>query len=114
MSESVQWALLAPVIMLAFLGTLQAGLMLHGRNVAVHAAAAAAEAESAYAASPGAGTAAAAEVARAGGLDDVVVRVSRSPTQVTVEVTGRPPVLLVDLVVAHITEQASAPLERIP
>lgn len=113
MSESVQWALLMPATMLAFLGALQAGLLMHGRNVAVHAAAAATEAESAYAASPGAGSVVAAEVARAGGLGGVVVRVSRSPTEVTVEVSGRRPVL-VDLGVAHVTERASAPLERVP
>ena len=42
-SESTQWALLIPALMLVVLGTIQAGVWLHGRNVAAQAASAAAE-----------------------------------------------------------------------
>jgi hypothetical protein len=50
-------------------------------------------------------------VATAGGLDDVTVETHRSGTQVQVVVSGRAPLML-DLGLARIIEQASAPLER--
>lgn len=110
-SESVQWAVLTPVVMLMFLGIIQVGVWYHGHNVAGHAAAAAARAESLRGAAAGSGSAAAAAIVANGGLDDLEVRVDRGPTTVDVVVTGRAP-LVFDLGLAGIRRAASAPLER--
>lgn len=110
-SESVQWAMLTPVILLLFLGAIQVGMLWHGRNTALQAAAAAAEAESVYRATPGVGQRAAESIAAAGGLTGVSVAVARGPQQVDVVVTGAIPVI-VDLGMGHVTHHASAPLER--
>lgn len=110
-SESVQWAMLTPVVMLLLLGAIQIGLWWHGRNTALHAAAAAAEAESAYRSAPGSGQRAAETVAAAGGLEGVTVAVSRGAEHVDVIVSGTVPLLL-DLGMAEISQQASAPRER--
>jgi len=50
-------------------------------------------------------------LASAGGLDDVTVEAHRGGTQIQVIVSGRAPLML-DLGLARITEQATAPLER--
>lgn len=110
-SESVQWAMLAPLLLVVLLGAIQVGLTWHARNVAVNAAAAAAEAEAAYGARPGDGRAAALAIVRAGGLQAADVHVSSDPTTVRVRVTGRAPVL-VDLGLATVDESAVSPRER--
>ncbi|GAB3708262.1 TadE family protein [Mariniluteicoccus flavus] len=111
-SESVQWALLAPVMLAVLFGAIQVGLMWHGRNVAVNAAAAAVEAESAYGSRPGDAQRAAATIAHAGGLLDHRVEVSGDATAVRARVVGRIPVL-VDLGLGQVDEIASAPRERL-
>lgn len=111
LSESVQWAMLTPVLLFTLLGGLQVGLWWHGRNTVLHAAAAAAEAESALGAGRGAGSEAAASIARSGGLGGVEVSVRRTAVSIEVEVTGRIP-LLVDLGMGRVTERASSPLEH--
>ncbi|OYO00799.1 TadE/TadG family type IV pilus assembly protein [Enemella evansiae] len=111
LSESVQWAMLTPVLLLTLLGGIQAGLWWHGRNTVLHAAAAAAEAESALGSGQGAGSSAAASIAAAGGLTGVEVSVRRGAATVDVEVTGRIP-LLVDLGMSRVTERASSPVEH--
>ncbi|NNG20536.1 hypothetical protein HJ590_13360 [Naumannella sp. ID2617S] len=111
LSESVQWAVITPVLLLTLLGGLQAGLWWHGRNTVLQAAAAAAEAESALGAGHGAGHSAATAVANAGGLSEVSVTVRRGAGRVDVDVSGRVP-LLVDLGMSAVTERASAPLEH--
>jgi Flp pilus assembly protein TadG len=111
-SESVQYALIWPVLMLATLGIIQAGIWLHGRNVALRAATAAADtARGSY------GTTAEAEeiaigIARSGGLQHVGVSVSRSPTAVMVTVRAQA-VLMLDLGLGSLSETASAPVERV-
>ena len=111
LSESTQWAVLFSLLMLVTLGIIQAGIVLHGRNVAQRAATAAVDiARGSY------GTVAEAEelandIARSGGLEAVSVRVTRGAARATAVVTGQAPSML-DLGIGRIHESASAPLER--
>ena len=112
LSESVQWAILWPFVMLLTLGIIQAGIFLHGRNVAQRAATAAVDAaRGSY------GTAADAQhlgeaIASSGGLEDVSVRVQRTATTASADVSGNAPMIF-DLGLGRITETAAAPLERV-
>jgi Flp pilus assembly protein TadG len=112
LSESVQWAVLWPLLMLLTLGIIQAGIFLHGRNVAQRAATAAADvARGSY------GSAADAEhlgesIASSGGLKSISVRVQRTGTSVTADVSAYPPMIF-DLDLGRIDETAVAPLERV-
>jgi Flp pilus assembly protein TadG len=112
LSESVQWAVLWPLLMLLTLGIIQAGIFLHGRNVAQRAATAAVDvARGSF------GSAADAEhlgesIASSGGLKSVSVRVQRTGTTVTADVTAYPPMIF-DLDLGRINETAVAPLERV-
>jgi len=111
LSDSVQWTVLTPVLLLAVLGTIQAGILMHGHNVAENAAQAAAQAESAYQAG-GTGTEQALAIAESGGLVDTHVAVRRGPTRVEVEVTARIPIFL-DIGQSRVAETASAPIEQV-
>ncbi len=112
LSESAQWAVLWPVILLISLGIIQAGIYLHGRNVAQRAATSAVDAaRGSY------GTTAEAQrlaegIARQGGLRDVSVSISRGANAVTAEVRANP-VLIIDLGVGRLRETAAAPLEKV-
>jgi Flp pilus assembly protein TadG len=112
LSESVQWAILWPLVMLLTLGIIQAGIVLHGRNVAQRAATAAVDAaRGSY------GTAADAQhlgeaIASSGGLEDISVRVQRTATTASADVSGNAPMIF-DLDLGRITETAAAPLERV-
>ncbi|MDN5565044.1 MAG: pilus assembly protein, partial [Luteococcus sp.] len=55
LSESLQWAVLLPVVMLTVLGIIQSGIWLHGRSVAANAALAGAEAQALSGAGGGTG-----------------------------------------------------------
>lgn len=112
LSESVQWAMLMPLLMFLLLGAIQVGMMWHGRNTVRHAATAAAEAESIHHARPGSGHRSATRVAGAGGVSDLTVSVARSSERVEVEVTASIPVVI-DLGMARVTERASAPVETV-
>jgi Flp pilus assembly protein TadG len=111
LSESVQWAILWPLLMLVTLGIIQAGIFLHGRNVAQRAATAAVDAaRGSY------GTAADAQhiaeaIASSGGLKNISVRVQRTGMTASADVSGDVPMIF-DLSLGRITETASAPLER--
>ncbi|MDO5498126.1 MAG: TadE/TadG family type IV pilus assembly protein [Propionibacteriaceae bacterium] len=113
LSESVQWAVLTPLLMLLLLGALQVGMLWHGRNTTLHAAAEAAHAESVFGATTGSGLRVAENIARAGGLNDVSVVVDRSGDRVDVRVSATVPVLI-DLGLGRVSQSASAPLERVP
>jgi Flp pilus assembly protein TadG len=112
LSESVQWAVLWPLLMLLTLGIIQAGILLHGRNVAQRAATAAVDAaRGSY------GLAADAEqlgatIAGSGGLRSITVRVQRTGYTVTADVSGYAPMIF-DLDLGRIDETAAAPLERV-
>ena len=112
LSESVQFAVVWPVLMLVTPGILQAGLWLHGRNVAQRAATAAVDTARGSAGSVAAAREAAADLARSGGLDGVSVDVVRGATDVSATVTAASPLLL-DLGLGRLRESAAAPLERV-
>ena len=112
LAASAQLAVAFPLLLLLTLGVIQAGVWLHGRNVAQRAAVAAVDvARGSY------GTVADAEqrgreIASSGGLRDVSVRVSRGPGGVTADVRARA-TLMLDLGLASLDETAAAPLERV-
>jgi hypothetical protein len=112
MSESVQWAVLWPLLLLVTLGIIQAGIYLHSRNVAQRAATVAVDtARGSFGTSDDARDLAQ-EIARVGGLRQISVKVSRSATAVSVDVSGLAPTL-VDIGVSRVHEVAAAPLERV-
>lgn len=88
LSESLQWAVLMPLLMLAVLGIIQSGIWLHGRSVVANAALAGAEAQALSGAGGGTGARVAREVAERGGLRDVQVEVGGG-RDVAVTVSGR-------------------------
>src|SRR4029453_16989396 len=106
LSESVQWAVLWPLLMLLTLGIIQAGIFLHGRNVEQRAATAAVDA-----ARGNYGLAADAEqlgapIAGSGGLRSITVRVQRTGSTVTADVSGYAPMIF-DLDLGRIDETAA-------
>lgn len=112
LSQSVQYAVIWPVLLLSTLGIIQAGIWIHGHNVAVRAANAGADvARGSYGTSQDAVDRATA-LAGAGGLHEVVIQVNRQPDRVEVVVNARAP-LFFDVGFGRITESASAPLERV-
>jgi Flp pilus assembly protein TadG len=112
LSESVQWAVLWPLLMLLTLGIIQAGIFLHGRNVAQRAATAAVDAARGSYGSTGDAEQLGARIASAGGLRNISVRVRRTGSTVTADVTAYPPMIL-DLDLGRIDETAAAPVERV-
>lgn len=110
-AESTQWALLIPAVMLVLLGTIEAGVWLHGRNVASQAASAVAELVAWGRGSDGEASAMGRRIGAAGGLTAVDVRVERQPRLVRVVVTARAPLIL-DLGLGTVTEHAVMPVER--
>lgn len=112
LSESVQQALIWPVLLLSTLGVIQAGIYIHGHNVAVRAANAGADAARGSYGSVGEAREIAQDIAVAGGLSSVSVSVDRGAAEVRVVVSGRAPVMI-DLGTAGIVETAAAPVERV-
>ncbi len=110
-AESTQWALLIPAVMLVLLGTIQAGVWLHGRNVASQAASAVAEQVAWGRGSDGEASAMGRRIGAAGGLTAVDVRVERQPRLVRVVVTAHAPLIL-DLGLGTVAEHAVMPVER--
>ena len=111
-TESVQLALIWPLLLLVTLGVIQAGLWIHGRQVALRAAAAAVDVASGREGSAGAASDVASGIARSAGLDAVDVEIQTSATQVRVVVSGQMPALL-DLPLGQIRESAAAPRELV-
>src|SRR5215203_4277885 len=111
LSESVQWAVLWPLLMLLSLGIIQAGIFLHGRNVAQRATAAVDAARGGYG-SAGDAEQLGARIAGSGGLRNISVRVQRTGSTVTADVWAHPPMIF-DLDLGRINETAAAPLERV-
>lgn len=98
--------------MLMTLGIIQAGVWLHGRNVAQRAATAAVDVARGRDGTAGEAEQRARELAAAGGLEDVAVRVAQGPLEVSVGVSGRA-TLILDLGLGAIDETAAAPRERV-
>jgi len=111
-SESVQWAVLWPLLMLVTLGIIQAGIFLHGRNVAQRAATAAVDAARGSYGSATDAEHLAEAIASSGGLTEVSVRVQRTGAVVNVDVSGYAPMIF-DLDLGGVTATATAPLERV-
>jgi len=112
LSQSVQYAVIFPALMLVTLGIVQAGVWIHGHNVALRAANAAVDiARGSYGTTAQAHDAAV-DLARTGGLHDVEVSVSPRGSQVSVTVTARAP-LLFEVGLGQIHETATAPVERV-
>lgn len=112
LSESVQFAVVLPLLMLVTLGIIQAGLLLHGRNVVHRAATAASDIASGTYGTETEARGLAESLARAGGLRDVSVDLVRSPTEVRVSVSADAPTLL-DIGSGRLRETATAPRERV-
>jgi Flp pilus assembly protein TadG len=112
MSQSIQYALVFPALMMSTLGIIQAGVWIHGRQVLSEAANAAADASRSADAGPAAGDALARHITDVGGVRDVVVAVNRGRTEVRATVTGTIP-LFFDLDLSRITASAVAPVERV-
>ena len=112
LSESVQWAVLWPALLLVTLGIIQTGIFLHGRNVAQRAATAAVDAARGSYGSPTDAEHLAETIAGSGGLTHVSVRVQRTGVAVSADVSGYAPMIF-DLDLGRITATAAAPLERV-
>lgn len=110
--ESVQWAILLPVVLLTILGIIQVGLWAHGRTVASNAAITAAERAALFEGAGSDARAAALRVAEHGGLIGVEVSLSEGAGEVTARVQGRMPTFF-DLGQTRVSEQATRPRERV-
>lgn len=111
LSQSVQYAVILPTLMLATLGIIQAGVWIHGHNVAVRSANAAADVARGSFGTTSAAQALASSLAAAGGLKEVQVSVAKGPTRVDITVSAEAPMIF-DVGLGRISETASAPLER--
>ncbi len=109
-SESLQWAVITPALLLCVLGLVQTGAWLHGRQVLHAAAAAAAEAEAVLDATPGSGERAARQVAGTT-IVRLEVRVTRRSGEVSVTVSGDVPMFF-DVGQGRLTATAAAPVEE--
>lgn len=112
LSESVQYAVLLPLLLICTLGIIEAGIWVHGHNVALGAARAGAEAARGTDGSSGSALTAAQGIAEQGGLESVSVWADRRQTEVVITVSARIPLIL-DLGLGRITETAAAPVERV-
>ncbi len=108
-TESVQWAILMPALLMLILGLVQTGIWLHGRAVAAAAAATIADLR-VPGDDPSAAEDAGRRVAASGGLTDVGVEVGVEQGLVVVTVTGRP-LSFLDFGLTQIRERAVLPAE---
>jgi hypothetical protein len=98
--------------MLVTLGIIQAGIFLHGRNVAQRAATAAVDTARGSYGTPADAQHLAETIASSGGLRNISVRVQRTGTTVSAEVSAHAPMIF-DLNLGRINETATAPVERV-
>lgn len=108
-SESTQWAILTPVVLLLVLGLVQLGVWLHARTVAGEAAATVADLQ---AAGLSEAQAAGQRVATRGGLQAVNIVTETGQDVVIVTVSARAP-LFFDVGQGVITERAVSPREQL-
>ncbi|MBE6476731.1 MAG: pilus assembly protein [Propionibacteriaceae bacterium] len=109
LSQSAQWAVLAPVVMLTLLGVIDAGIWLHARSTVQQAAMTAAESQ----ALAGQDLGQAERIARSmtGELAEVAVTVETGTGRVTVNVEARVPLAL-DLGLARVGASATRATEH--
>ncbi len=108
----MQYAVILPLLLLLTLGMLQAGLWLHGRNVAHRAAVAATDVAAGSYGNPGEARQLAERLAAAGGLEQVSVNLFVGATDVNVSVSAAAPVIF-DIGAGRLHETAAAPRERV-
>jgi Flp pilus assembly protein TadG len=108
----VQFAVVWPLLALLTLGVIQAGVWLHGRNVAQRAAVVATDLGRGSFGSVAEARHSAEKVAAAGGLTGVTVSVASTGNEVTVVVAADAPGIL-DIGLGRLEERASAPKERV-
>lgn len=111
-NDSLQWAIITPLLLLVILGALQVGLWSHGRTVASNAAIAAAEEAARLGASASDAQRLATDIATRSGLSDVSVRVEVTAERSRSVVSGRMPTFI-DLGQTRVSEQATRPRERV-
>lgn len=112
LTNSVQFAIAMPVLMILSLGIIQGGVWLHGRHVAAEAANAAADIARGYRADDRSARQAAVRIADIGGLHGVRVGIERTGTTVEATLSARAP-LIFDIGLGRISETATAPRELI-
>jgi hypothetical protein len=111
-SESTQWAILLPALLLLILGMVQLGVWLYSRTVASQAAAAIADLRATGPAAEGAARLAGERIAARGGLQQVEITVTADGDHLVVTVSGRAP-LFFDVGQGLVVEHAVLPLERV-
>lgn len=112
LSQSVQYAIIWPTLMLVTLGIIQAGVWVHGHHVAIRAVNAAADEARGYQGDQGQAEELGTDIAQAGGLTGVSIQVVRGPNEVTATLHGTVPMFF-DLGLSAITETATVPTERV-
>lgn len=108
----MQFAVVWPLLALLTLGVIQAGLWLHGRNVAQRAAVVATDIARGSYGSVAEARRSAEHLAAAGGLTGVTVAIASSGTEITTVVAADSP-LIIDIGLGRLQETASAPRERV-
>lgn len=112
-SMTVELVILMPALLLALFGIIQAGLWIHAREVALHAAAEGSAAASAENATNDQGAGAAlAFLDQVGALSDTSVSVDRSASDVTVTVTGQAPSILPGVQLPLVTQSSTSAIEQ--
>lgn len=112
-SETLESAILYPVVFLVIFGLVQLGAYFHAENISQGAATAALNAARVYDGNSERGRAAGQAVLQGAGIvDGGNVTVSRTATTTTVTVTGRGPYIIPGLPNSTFSKTVSAPTER--
>jgi len=101
-----------PLLALLTLGVIQAGVWLHGRNVAQRAAVVATDIARGSYGSVAEARRSAEQLTAAGGLTGVTVTIAITGAEVSAVVAADPPLIL-DVGLGRLQERASAPRERV-
>lgn len=112
LSESTQWAILVPVLLVLVLGLVQLGVWLYARSVASQAAAAVADLRAAGVRHQAEAKHVGERIATGGGLAEVAISFQDDADTVVVTVSGRAP-LFFDIGQGLVLERAVLPLERV-
>lgn len=107
-SESVQWALIWPVVIMAVVGVVQTAVVLEARATATEAARAAVRARALHGSGPGDARHAAEQVVGPSRLEDLTVSVSSNDGLIRVDVAGRAPAVLGRLLPTRVSGHAVA------
>jgi Flp pilus assembly protein TadG len=112
-SGTLEFVILIPVLLLVLFGITQGAFWYHARNLALAAATEGLQTARTEQGTPAKGEQAATSfLARAGGLDTSTVAIDKTPTTVTVTVTGTAPSILPGLMNLSVSQTATGPVER--